>query len=300
MYMEIASSPEQPGWLPYCQFGSFGQPGAEYTPPAALDGPGQDEITAPGNKPEEALVPGAIPSPGSGLYVPPNMHELLADGLIPSGLPGGETAKYYVRGYPDLLVRRSAGLDVDELRDAHNLVTGLKHYGVHVLPSKVYEGPEPYAADAVTARVHGEALLDMWERGPDEVLVSRVDQLFANVARWLHDETVSGHDTVADVHGLEQYMHGTVSWDPQAKIWLVDLPEYTYDSTRYATSAIMLTNGIIDAENAAGVRLPRARAGIERLITLLPRFSRAPSRVEGLIAGCLGTNELCSMDVRIL
>lgn len=75
------------------------------------------------------------------LVLPQNIEELLKTSLIGSGLPGSDTRKYFVAGYPGLLVRHNPGYPLGQVSEAISACKKVLTFGVDMLPAQVLPGP---------------------------------------------------------------------------------------------------------------------------------------------------------------
>jgi hypothetical protein len=229
----------------------------------------------------------AAPQP---VTFPVNVRELIDTALIPSGLTGNESEKFFVKDHPALLVHRCEPGDHREFVQANKLTQRLNGYGVHVPPVRTLMHGD--ASFAVTQHVTGDPLQELWvaERTPE--LVREVDTLFSNLGTWLLEEKSEDRDTVMNVSDLGHYRKGTIAGNPESHLWLANIPEYVSGDTSYAFDVAQLTNSLLEAEGDTGyaVRLEAGRAAVARAVELLPLITRHANEYTDTIMSALASS----------
>jgi|GEM_PF-2478286 len=199
-------------------------------------------------------------APRPDMVLPDDIGELLDTSLLPSGLPGDATQKYFVEGHPNLLVRCNDGDDYDELATANAAASRMAQYDINVLPAKTLQHDGHNYT--ITEIIDGQQLDTYLQTLPVEQAAAIADTLHARLAMWLSTEVDEDRLAVSDVFGLYQYMYGIRPGETEARVWLVDLPLYACDETDYAFDLPHLTNAILEAERLLGVRLPASREAL--------------------------------------
>ena len=305
--MEHPSSPERRAAIP-----PVGPKSAVEHVASASVGGNSGEITVPGGTPEEPHNPESPAPPvettpaealhttpqtaleAAGFVLPRNRARLLDDNLVPSGLPGNETDKYYVRGYPDILVRRDTDARPDEFASAQDAVQRMSDYGIDVLPhERLFHDGHAYM---MTAKVTGASAHELLHDNPNDALVGDVDKLFSKIGAWLLTETQESRPLATDVMDTRQYMRGTIAGQTEQKMWLTDLPVRVHDNRDYAYDTAMFANCILETEQQAGVRLEAGRQALLRAVEYLPAVSQDPDRATGMILIALASNTPMDFD----
>jgi hypothetical protein len=235
--------------------------------------PQQPASVAPESQPAGAGVDirpeqsSEVSDPARDLAIPEDIDYVLDAELIPSGLPGDDTKKFYVQGRPDLFVRLNEGLILEDVQAAHQAFSRLGRR-IDVLPVHAEElGGEVYV---VTKRVEGVSLADALENNPTPDFLDAVDATWAGLCNDIASCLPTNDIIPSDIQGPNQFMVGTVAGDPEPKIWLVDIPYYGFraeDGGTYERELLMTANGIGEIEAQIGQRMPAARAALEHALT---------------------------------
>lgn len=222
------------------------------------------------------------PSRSFGDLFPEDLDAISPNDLILSHYPGGEADKYFVRGYPQLLVRHhEGGYPIDHLRQTALVFNELPRYGINALPYVPAEiGGEPCI---VTLRVTGDPLEDILKSGADSEMITRIDTLWSNLVTYMRERKQNHQPCARDIYTPAQYMFGTIANEDKKELWLVDLGEHAEAfSDRpgyygYEGLVLRVTNTVLSLEKSLGPHLPESRSALEQALSsvILPPVAEA-------------------------
>lgn len=204
------------------------------------------------------------------LILPPNFDEVLDVCLVEASelnAMSKNTEKYYVDGYPDLLVRYNPGDLFTDVQAAINAARQLRVHGVNVLPSEVIE----HEGDTfvVTKIVTGSSAIDALQNSSDPTLIHEVDLTLTGITTNLVLQRNVGKLIPEDIDSPHQYVRGTIEDSSIPKLWLVDLPQYSRDPKDrevFADQCLYIANGIVDVEKLTGTPLLLARRELDQAV----------------------------------
>lgn len=212
-------------------------------------------------------------------FLPENIDEIVSKCLMPSGFSGSETDKYFVAGYPHLLVRHNrGGYPIARLNEAARVFNDLPAHGINSIPYIPVESDgEPYV---ITYRVSGRNLEDIIEEGADAELESQMDTLWSNLSTYLMTCKQQDLPCAREIYKPDQYMVGTVVDEHDPNIWLVDLGQSTSRLDQnptypeYDEIVLGMVNTFIHLESRVTQHMTRCRRSLELTIQTLetPRF----------------------------
>lgn len=197
-------------------------------------------------------------------------RDLLDNRLLPSDYDGEETEKYFVDGFPEVLVRHNAETTVESMRRARDTYLRLGEYGISLLNYAVV--PHKGEAFVIGPKVHGKDLLEAIEDG--SVPSEEADHLWKNVLEY-HAHAYERKIPIAvDLIGSYQYVFGHLANEQEKKIYLVDLSmnsgSLVPTTLMYCNSLILLCQSIVESEEASGEKLAGARTQLEKALISLP------------------------------
>jgi hypothetical protein len=213
----------------------------------------RDRLTQEGPEPLENRVD-----------LPPNIHELLDEGITDTGMGSGDTIIFAIEGHPDLLARLNPGNPADVRLDAKRATDRLLHFDVEVLPSEVVE--HRGEAYVITKRVDGVPLLDVLTGDLSDESVEALEDNWEGLTEALVDARETGRLWPPDAASPEQYMVGTLPGDPVDVIRFIDHPHRALNldfGDTFESELLRLANGVSDIEARTGRRLARTREAIE-------------------------------------
>lgn len=214
-----------------------------------------------------------------------DIHDLLANQLVPAHFVGRDTEKFLVEGHPDLVVRLPYNAtDSDEVHSALTVARNMETFGVRTpLFAPVDHRGKTYI---VTERVKGQTLADTVSSQVADRTLKNIDRTYAGLTRHLTASVVEGSPTVDDVNTPDQFMVGTTKKRPRRDVLLVDLPTevdripdipYTLE---YPMRLMNLSQYVVNLELSADRPLPRARQALEVGLATASNPVYAPNSAE--------------------
>lgn len=225
--------------------------------------------------------------------LPENINELIANNLILANYPGTDTEKYFIRGYPHLLVRHNPeGYPFDKEREqTARIFNELPEHGIATVPYIPVEHDEkPYV---ITLNVSGRSLDNILVSGKGDELAATIDTTWANLATYLISCREKNLAYAGDIYTPDQYVFGTILDEGTPQLWLVDLGDFasefldTPSYYSYEGEILDLTEAILAIENHLKDPLVKSRAALEVAYNKLPIQSYAEHLRNALKSGNL-------------
>lgn len=208
--------------------------------------------------------------------LPDDLWKSISPNLVPSGYDAGSTDISFVPGYDHLVARlpKKDREPLNTLRQTALAYNDLQSYGIDVLPYdlKEYDGK----AYILTLKVTGKTLDEVLAGGADEVIIARVDDLWAKLIAYRVDCHDQGKPCAEDIYTADQYMIGTINGDSEERLWLVDLGQWTIEPSKPGSEDIYtediedLAYNVLDIEERVGRPMQNSRRILEEVAKTVP------------------------------
>lgn len=195
--------------------------------------------------------------------------EIIENQLILWDVGSQETTKYLVRDMPEVVVRFNWD-EFQSLAEAEHV--GIVHnqlpeYGIFSLPYVATEYNNEIFI--VTRKLHGKDLMEVVSPESSEQLREKLDNNWANLAKYALRGRQEGFLTAADVFTTPQYMYGRTCTDIEDDVRLVDLGTAAFNLSEdlhlgcYEQRIAYIAESIVELERSLGNRrLPMARTAL--------------------------------------
>jgi hypothetical protein len=204
-----------------------------------------------------------------------DIHDVIANRLVPAPYPGAATEKYFIEGMPEVVVRHTPR--APEPGKENEVAAAFQALPEHGIPSLPYI-PVEHNGDiyVVTRKLHGLDITEAAESPEAATIGSKVDKQWGKIIKYMQRGRAEGIVCASDILDPTAHMYGKTAVDTDDEVRLVDLGIYAahYGRHDYVRSAayerelISAARSIVELEESYRQPMTLARLALTGAVEL--------------------------------